>query len=75
MFKVAQNLAYLMESDYRVRTQIRECLENNYFKNQNEPFATHIAFQLAFCYQIGFGVKSDDNKCHMWLETPNNSMI
>ena len=56
-----------MEADYRVRTQIRECLENNYFKNQNEPFAAHIAFQLAFCYQIGFGVKSDDNTCNMWL--------
>ena len=56
-----------MTTDYRVRTQIRECLENNYFKNQNEPFAAHIAFQLAFCYQIGFGVKSDDNTCNMWL--------
>ena len=56
-----------MEADYRVRTQIRERLESNYIKNQGQPFAAHIAFQLAFCYQIGFGVKSDDNTCHMWL--------
>ena len=51
-----------------MRIQIRECLENNYFKDQAEPFAAHIAFQLAFCYQIGFGVKSDDNTCQMWLK-------
>ena len=65
--KVAQNLAHLMEADYRVRTQIRECLEINYFKNRDQPFAAHVAFQLAFCYHIGFGVKSNDNTCHMWL--------
>ena len=56
-----------MTVDYRVRTQIRECLEINYFNNQNQPFATHIAFQLAFCYQIGFGVKSNDSTSNMWL--------
>jgi len=57
-----------VEADYRVRAQIRDSLEKTYFSNQNQPFATHIAFQVAFCYMIGFGVKSDDNKCHMWLE-------
>ena len=58
-----------MEVDYRVRTQIRECLEINFLKHQleSEHFAAHIAFQLAFCYHIGFGVKSNGNTCHMWL--------
>ena len=56
-----------MKADYRVRTQIRECLEINFLKHQSQPFAAHIAFQLAFCYQIGFGVKSNDDTCHMWL--------
>ena len=58
-----------MEVDYRVRTQIRECLEINFLKHQleSQPFAAHIAFQLAFCYQIGFGVKSNDDTCHLWL--------
>ena len=56
-----------MSVDYRVRTQIRECLEINFLKHQSQPFAAHIAFQLAFCYQIGFGVKSNDDMCHMWL--------
>ena len=47
-----------MEADCRVR---RECLEINYFKNQNEPLAAHTAPQLALRYKIGFGVKSNDN--------------
>ena len=56
-----------MAFDYHVRTQIRECLEIKYFRNHKQPFAAHIAFQLAFCYQIGFGVESDDSTSHMWL--------
>jgi len=60
-----------MEADYRVRTEIRHSLEKNYCRNQNQPFATHIAFQVAFCYQVGFGIKSHENKCHMWLEKSN----
>ena len=63
--KVAQSLDDLIRVDYRVRTQVRECLEINYSKNQNQPFAAHIAFQLAFCYHVGFGVKSDDNTCRL----------
>ena len=51
-----------------MRTQVRECLETHYSKNQNQPFATHIAFQLAFCYHVGLGVKSNDNTCHVWLD-------
>ena len=64
--KVAQDLGDLISVDYRVRTQVRECLEINYSKIQNQPFAAHIAFQLAFCYHVGFGVKSNDNTCHVW---------
>ena len=54
-----------------MRAQVRECLEINYSTNQNQPFAAHIAFQLAFCYHVGFGVKSDDNTCHVWLDKSN----
>ena len=60
-----------MGVDYRVRTQIRECLEINYSTNQNQSFAAHIAFQLAFCYHVGFGVKSNDNTCHVWPDKSN----
>ena len=69
--KIAEILVALMEVDYRVRIQIRECLENKYFGNQNQPFAANIAFQVAFCYQIGFGIKSDDNASRIWLEKSN----
>ncbi|KAF8538086.1 hypothetical protein BDD12DRAFT_911052 [Trichophaea hybrida] len=70
-FRIAESLARLVASDYRVRIQIRESLEKNYFRNHHESFAAHIAFQVAFCYKIGFGVKSDDNKCRVWLERSN----
>jgi len=61
-------------ADYRVRSQIRESLEKNYFRNQNQPYATNIAFQLAFCYLIGFGIKSDDNVCRLWLQRSTKSL-
>ncbi|KAF8539826.1 hypothetical protein BDD12DRAFT_881587 [Trichophaea hybrida] len=70
-FRIALTLANLVQTDYRVRSQIRESLENIYFRNPNQPFATHIAFQIAFAYHIGFGAKSDDNKCRVWLERSN----
>ena len=57
-----------------MRTQIRECLEINYSKNQSQPFAAHIAFQLAFCYHVGFGVKANDNTCHSWLVKSNKQL-
>jgi hypothetical protein len=39
-----------------------------YFRNQNPAIAAYIALQVAFDYQIGFGAKSDKNKCYMWLQ-------
>jgi tetratricopeptide (TPR) repeat protein len=58
-----------MAADYRVRIQIKQSLENNYSKNRDQPFAVNIAFQVAFCYLIGFGVKSNDIQCRIWLES------
>jgi len=49
--------------------QIKDSLEKKY--NNNQPFATNIAFQIAFCFLIGFGIKSDDNACYLWLEKSN----
>ena len=66
--KISQDVDQLMRVDYRVRTQIKEYLEINYSKNQNQPFAAHIAFHLAFCYHIGLGFKSNDNICHVRLD-------
>jgi tetratricopeptide (TPR) repeat protein len=69
--EVANILGDLIVADYRVRTRIRENLEINYFRQENQPIAAQIAFQLAFCYRIGFGVKSDGSKCDMWLGKSN----
>jgi hypothetical protein len=69
--KIAIDLADLMEADYRVRMQIRDSLETNYLLSQNQPSAALIAFQLAFCYHIGFGTKSNDDKCLIWLGKSN----
>jgi hypothetical protein len=44
VFQNAENLTDLVRADYRVRTQIRESLENIYFRSQNQAFAAHIAF-------------------------------
>ena len=66
--EVAQNLNEFVGVDYRVRTQVRKYLEINHSKHQNQPFATNVAFQLAFCCHVGFGVKSNDNTCCVWLD-------
>jgi len=55
-----------MVADYRVRIQIKDSLKKKYKSNQ--PSAANIAFQVAFCYHIGFGAKSDDTQRHIWLE-------
>jgi len=60
-----------MNADYRVRIQIKLSLENKYNQNGHQPFAALLAFQVAFCYQIGFGVRSDDDECRKWLEKSN----
>jgi len=44
LFQIAENLVDLVQSDYPVRKQIRESLENNYIRNRTQPFAAHIAF-------------------------------
>jgi len=67
LFQIAENLADLIAVDYRLRAQVIDCLQKNYLRNQNRPVAQHIAFQIAFCYRIGFGVRSDMGKCHLWL--------
>jgi hypothetical protein len=68
LFKIAKNLTNFMITDYRLRIQIRKSLEQCYFRNQKQSFASNIAFQVAFSYQIGFGVESDDSQRQTWLQ-------
>jgi hypothetical protein len=67
VLQIVKNLTDFVNADYRVRKHIRLCLENSFFRNQTQPSALNIAFQIAFCYKIGFGVESDKTKCDIWL--------
>ena len=49
-FKISQDVDQLMRVDYRVRTQIRECLEINYSKNQNQPFTLSYKISVTYVY-------------------------
>lgn len=59
----------LYRSDYRVRTYIASCLEEKVVK----PFGLALtsqraAFELSFCYTLGFGVDKDDVKASALLK-------
>jgi hypothetical protein len=56
-----------MAIDYCVRIHIHKRLEESYMGNQ----IPNIAFQIAFCYQIGIGAKSDDDLRDKWLKKSN----
>ena len=51
-------------SDYRVRSYIRRCLEQKVSVATKQPtsFDQNLAFQLALCHSIGFGVARSDLK-------------
>ena len=51
----------LYQSHYRVRSYIAACLEERVFKSSSLAHTSQrAAFELAFCYIFGFGVKKDD---------------
>jgi hypothetical protein len=62
-----------MAVDYRVRAQLIEGLQTIYIRNENQPCAPCIVLQIAFCYQIAFGVVSDDNQQLIWLQIARNN--
>lgn len=59
----------LYQSQYGVRTHIVACLEERIFKSSAlAPTSQRAAFELAFCYTLGFGVSKDDAKASALLE-------
>ena len=64
----------LYRSDHRVRTYIATCLENRVVEH-SVPALTlrRTAFELSFCYTLGFGVKKDDFKASAFLEQARRS--
>src|SRR5437762_2907169 len=62
----------LYESDYRVRCHIARCLENRVLSckrtQNNQDILQETAFELAVCYEVGFGVVKDDQIAQDWLQ-------
>jgi tetratricopeptide (TPR) repeat protein len=74
MHKVENSIVHLYLCDYRVRIHIRKCLEELYRETQNSSILdaeSNIAFQLALCYYIGFGVRRDEEKANCLLKQHN----
>ena len=58
----------LLGADFRVRELVAECLELKASNSSCAPCKQAAAFELAFCYKIGFGVPLDDNKSQSSLK-------
>lgn len=59
----------LYQSHYLVRANIATCLEERAFRSFTSGFALqHTAFELSFCYTLGFGVRKDDTKASALLK-------
>lgn len=57
------------QSHYLVRANIATCLEERAFGSFTSGFALqHAAFELSFCYTLGFGVRKDDTKASALLK-------
>ncbi|MCJ1436521.1 hypothetical protein MMC27_005900 [Xylographa pallens] len=64
-FKIEASVVEFYGCDYRVRSYIAKYLETLFHKESDsciEAFSAKIAFQLALCYQLGFGIKRDEIK-------------
>lgn len=57
----------LLSLDYRITIFIAKCLETRTLELSCEQCRPQTAFQLAFCYTIGFGTPSDHDKARSWL--------
>jgi len=76
LFQIAETLVDLVQSDYRVRKQIRDSLENNYIRNRTQPFVVYIAFQIAFVIRLDSGLSRMTIKVLSSLKkATNNCMI
>lgn len=64
----------LYRSDYRVRTYIAACLEKRVVEISAHALTSRrAAFELSFCYTLGFGVKKDDSKASALVKQASRS--
>ena len=67
--QIAKSLDQFVKANFRVRQYIADCLEYQYYLHPERT--SNLAFQLAFCYKLGFGRSHDENKCVEWLSRSN----
>ena len=65
-FHIEKNMDDLMETDYRIRQHIVQCLHEQIVTNPPEACKAHAASQLTLCYMLGFGVRRDESRCEYW---------
>ena len=65
--KVANSFTSLMDVDYRVRKHIFCCLKRQATSYHCKACYDSAAFQVAFCYKIGFGISSSEDQVRYWL--------
>lgn len=64
--------------DYRVRSHIAECLEERLSQSPASSFVmstSNVAYQIALCYELGFGVERDDYKSMEALHSSGRTRV
>lgn len=57
-----------MYTDYRVWSQVLTSLERHVEPSSNAKSTMNAAFQIAFCYRLGFGARRNPSKSALWLK-------
>ena len=71
---MASSILPLYQSHYSVRTHIASCLEDKVFQSSTTALDSQLAaFELSFCYKLGFGVDKDDAKASALLKQASMS--
>lgn len=72
MFELPEYAAQLSLCDFRVRELVFECLQTR-ARSDCRACAHLAAFQLAFCYELAFGVESNHDTAVEWLSVAGRS--
>ncbi|CAD6584160.1 MAG: hypothetical protein ASARMPRED_001618 [Alectoria sarmentosa] len=73
-FALATSITELYDTDYRVRTKIRDTLHKRACDTYSNPDDhQNDAFQLAMCYAMGFGAPMDREKASLYLRASMQS--
>ncbi|KAI1090753.1 hypothetical protein F5B19DRAFT_300026 [Rostrohypoxylon terebratum] len=75
-FNVASAFYQLSMLDYRVRIQIAKSLESRATEKPGgcKDCVIPAAFEVSFCYKLGFGVDPDASKVEKWISTSRSQI-